>query len=323
MSRCLKSCILKLGIAVLTACLWSLPSIAVGSDPSHYHCFVQTLQAISQPLSEARLFSEAELAQITEWSTLKKISAQEFNERVMGLYLERRLQLLPEGDREAIRRLLGGYEIKQEDRLAGFYRERDHFISVSTPLVEDQALSHGILSHELEHLIQYYYFRKAPRTYMNYTLAGKLHPKWVQMKFELEKGAMTAEWQYLKTIPRETRQHMLHEVQQLAQLSDSQKRLAERILLNPDLPLEEYLKLEWGFGRYSQSQISTIALKQRATVVALPTSVSMVISCLGLRAHFSQEELKKMSYYQWVCLGKVTSALQESSEQSLKKIAPW
>lgn len=287
--------LLSFGLALVTSPVYA---------DSQSQCLVSTLKALSGQLSDAELFTAEEVKQIHEWALNPKVSNQKFNEYVFNAYVERRLKLLPAQDQQEIVSMIQKYEIEYSDHLNGFFRSGDNKISVTAPnLRTDQGLSRLILAHEVEHAIQYHFMRKYPKEFMNKSLLGVLHPKHVPLKFNLEKGAITAEWQYIKNIPKESRDAMIDEVLSLPRLTEGTKKTAVRILSNADLPLEDYLKKEWSSGRYSYEGMAWSATKRRTILVGLPTTFGVVMSCRSLQKKYSPKERAEMLYYKTICKG--------------------
>lgn len=179
------------------------------------------------------------------------------------LYFKGRLEVLMPEDRQKIKTLLADHTKSMGVWEALFkfggrgshYNSRKQAIFLVQPTRYQMTLmGYYELAHELEHAIQDIKLQRGmdmDRQEVSKSLANLSLRDIAKVRFEQERGAMIAEWQFIRSIPRQYRNQLLAQISRDKMLPPWFKKLYVRSLESAEKSLEEYLDIQYKAGRYS------------------------------------------------------------------------
>lgn len=165
------------------------------------------------------------------------------------MYVDARLAKLPPRIASTARKILANQKYgRAESRYLPLSRE----IENDTPdRYRNSIIDFSGQVHELEHVIQHHLVESSlgPSAY---DVRGEV------MFFLEELGAMSAEWDYLHSIPHEERERLALLIEKDKRMSKVEKNFALRTLRSASLSRAGYLLNEWKVGRYSRAAIKKL-----------------------------------------------------------------
>jgi hypothetical protein len=241
---------------ILVCLIASSPAEAV--SPS---CYLKVLRMITSGVQYDGL-NETELATIDDWFK-DEATRETAPAKVFDLLLSKRLENLSPEIQEQVAKVLKDSDLKKilrsprGGKFGAQFVYYNQIVKIQIPSsLRESALYYMTLTHEIEHAVQYNLYLKEYES----VLARKM---WIQREYQfmrkrtflLEKGAITAEWSYLRSIPRLEQEKMLDEVLRHPDLDFRSKEIVRGFFENSNLPLEKYIKIQQANRNYSKWKI--------------------------------------------------------------------
>jgi hypothetical protein len=298
-------------IVLTLAVSFEISVVSVRAEPL---CDLKFLREVITPIHH-ELMSPEDLALIERWFADEAMTKNDAARKSFELYLGKRFQFLPDEVQEKVLRIYNHrYHFENTAQIDSEYRPIFHEIIGRYPKEMRGTIGQYFIdSHELEHAIQ----EASTGLKGQWSRLRTKTPQFYAQRFEEEYGAMVAEWNYIRAIPRSVRDQMLQDLKS-ASLSEYDRDFLKRVFSNADETLEDYLKREWAADRYSPEEFKELAERKRVLVERPETetdrqfrlkvrrwsyagsSVALtVFTCLQLKKNASTDS----GFYQKVCHG--------------------
>ena len=204
----------------------------------------------------------------------RQLTLEEKSAKAFAAYLDLRLGLLPETQQQSVRNLLSKqffYRIHHRPDLATevlrcSFDRRQNAIEMTVPVsIAHTVLDYMIRVHEVEHVIQSLNVSLAPYGIYN----PKYYPVFV---FNLERGAMTAEALFIRSIPKGHLDDLEQKILSGMGMPQEEKKFILGLVSDArsSESIEMYLKLQWSRGRYSRLILAGKQLKETWPLLAVP-----------------------------------------------------
>lgn len=254
---------------------------------------IRAYQELSKSFEEGILDSD----QIQKIGAIFEQGENDAAEKAYNIYLEARLQKIPPELREKVRGIVNS-------RVHIDSIESSHYdnglITISKPAKFRHTLTEFItLAHETEHAIQDVVLKASNLQDNPSVLFRALDPRfeWSRTRFHSEIGAMLAEWEYLRALPRSTKDDFIKVVSEDSTLDSFHRKRLIRILQNEDMGLKEFINREHSHGAYPKGQLLMLEATIKATIVAGAAAV------VTLPVLFVLGSIDAVTYY---CLKKAS-----------------
>ncbi len=269
---------------------------------------------ISRTISKGYVGPEAK-RQIAEIFENEAFNSEEKARKVFERVVNERIRLLTPPVAAEIRKLLEQnvqrtYYSEGKHFFGKFYRNKEEGNNSGQDMVKlvipqnfrGTIIEYALLTHELEHGIQEAIVRD--QLSPGFNLQDFLKSLWdlEYHRFHHEVGAMLSEFEYLQSIPQETRHSLIEEIRSSPLLEENSKRMRLRWMeLNATKP-GTHVRSEHLAGRYSKEQIREIVTGSRLMGAGMATIPLIPLWTYCQSLHQRNAATKETSlFYQYVC----------------------
>ena len=285
-------------------------SVSAHAGPKEERCTLGVLRELIEPLRPG-IMNAQDRVLVQSWFSDPKLKPGEPEKKAFDLYLQRRMDLLDPELQQKVRAIIEKNEDPyiEGNRINGEYKNVLQYYSVTNPKeFRETAIYYHTLVHEIEHAIQDAHSGDIEVKFIK-VLTKKVK---IKERFREEYGAMLAEWNYIRSIPKEVRFKLFEELENFKGLPRRQKEMALRTLTQADDTALEYLRHEWGAGRYNMEQLEMhysphdqfIKNRNRNTTLGvggvLLGGVGLYSVCAGLSS-MRNSEVNSSTFYQTIC----------------------
>lgn len=233
---------LRLILPLLLTPVLSVP-LGISSAADRNTCILEHIRAITQP-TESGLATSQALEDIRKTFYDPSLSPKQAALLAFDHVLSERLKLLSPEVISGVKTVLESRTQIKTGEFEGHYVPLLNRTQISLPeKLRETFIEYMLLIHETEHAIQSHTIRFE-------TGAAKNFGKNAKIGFESERGAMIAEWNYLRTIPIDVKERMIQELFKMDTLFPANRDFLIRALGNSNKSSPEYLSNEWQAGRY-------------------------------------------------------------------------